>query len=51
MSIAIVAIYSKTKEVELTNRKITKTAFWQVKFFLMLLLRFSLQSTGIKRQE
>jgi hypothetical protein len=41
-----VAIHSKTKEVELTSRKLIKAAIWQVKKNLMLLLTFCLQTTG-----
>jgi hypothetical protein len=48
--IASGAIYSKTKEVELTSRKLIKEPFWQDNFFfLVLLLTFCLQNTGEKK--
>jgi hypothetical protein len=49
--IASGAIYSRTKEVELTSRKLIKVPFWQVKKkkILVLLLTFFLQNTGEKK--
>jgi len=51
--IASGAIYSRTKEVELTSRKLIKVPFWQVKKkkFSCFYWHFFSRTQGKKRQE